>query len=165
MCLLPATLFISSFTSFFSLRREISAFLSSSFCFSSSSFCVRYRLASSSARVFPYRAYWFTSNRKHCRVHVSFGVDLWLANFPLQAFPLLNNQDQEKPDVTYLLIFSSGREQQPHFPSYNFYVGKGRLTGGVSLDGSLLFSFFRVSAGEGGMTSYCSCSAFNIALL
>lgn len=41
----------------------------------------------------------------------------------------------------------------------------GRLTGGVSLNGRLLFSFLGVSAGEGGVTSNLTCFALHILIL
>lgn len=58
---LPAAVFSSSFSSLFCCRRVTSALRMPSRSFSSSSFSLRQRLASSSARVFPYLPYWLVS--------------------------------------------------------------------------------------------------------
>lgn len=60
---LPEAVLSSSFSSLFSCRRVTSAFRIPSLSFSSSCFSFKYRLASSSARVFPYLPYWLASER------------------------------------------------------------------------------------------------------
>lgn len=67
---LPGAAFSFSLSSFFSCRRATSAVRIPSLSFSRSCLSFRYRLASSSARVFPYLPYWLASEKGEQRSRV-----------------------------------------------------------------------------------------------